>query len=1084
LRVFDGSDSVTIRAAQQRVVLAILLCEANQVVTVDRLIDELWGEEPPARAVNTVQAYVLRLRRALDDRSGQTLVTRRPGYQLVVADGELDAQVFEQASAAGHRALAGGRLQQAADELTGALALWQGEALADVAPTATVAREATRLQALRLSAIEARIDALMELGQHEHLVAELEGVVAEHSLRERLHERLILALYRSGRRAEALEAYRQARSTLIDELGIDPGPELQALECAILNDDPALSWTPPRADGGRVTAVPAQLPAAPATFIGRREHLSELDDMVPSGPDDSARAPVVISAIAGTAGVGKTALAVWWAHRVRRRFPDGQLYIDLRGHAEGTPVRPIEALTRFLHALGLPAEQVPSEQEMAAELFRSLLADKRMLIVLDNAGDPDQVRPLLPGGAGCLVVITSRNSLSGLVAMQSARRLTLDVLTTDESLDLLRTMLGVGRVDREPAAAAELARLCAHLPLALRIAAANLGEHPQRRLADHVRDLQGDDRLAALEVEGDRQAAIGRAFARSYDCLPPAAARLFRLLGLAPGADTTPAAAAALAGIGTRPAGDLLDVLEAAHLITQRISGRYALHDLLRLYASRRALDEDSAQDRSSALQRMCRYHLHTADAAARLVYPGRLRLDVPVPSGTEVEHFEQRDQALEWIDSERDNLLATIEHAAAHGPHPVAWLLADTMRSYFWLRMRTVEWLAVATAGLEAAEAGDDVHAQSAAHLSLGDASRCQCRYEQAIAHYLRAAALARDAGWVAGQGAALGNLGNTYWRLGELHKSAQQHRTALALDRESGQRSGQAASLANLGTVYRELGRLDDAADHLTQALAISEELGSHVDVAMDLSNLGEVHFALGRLGTARQQLTQALARLRDVGDRDSEADTLRTIAAVLSATGHHDDALAAARDALTLARETGNRRTEGDTLNGLATIHQRLGRQRDALHLHRQALEVARTTRERHPETAALIGLAVTHLRLGDAGRARRHADEAVERARTAGYRLLEGDALLARADADLACGETERAATRARQARDLHRETGHRLGEARALVLLGDAEQATGRDPTASWRRALEIFAAAGAVEAGEVRRRYTGTSATA
>ena len=1068
LQLWNGREWTGVGAAQQRVVLALLLCEANRVVPVERMIDELWHDDPPARAVNTVQAYVLRLRRALDDRAGKRLVTQRPGYRLLVAEGELDAQLFEQGLAAGQQALADGRPQEAAEGLRAALELWRGPALEDVPPAATLAAEIARLAQQRLSAIEAHGDALLELGRHQELVDALAEAVAEHPLRERLREQLMLALYRSGRRADALEVYRAGRRTIIDELGLEPGPDLRALEQAVLNDDPALRWTA-RSAQAAATPVPAQLPAASATFVGRREHLQVLDDTAAASSDGFATAPVLITAIAGTAGVGKTALAVWWAQRARRRFADGQLYIDLRGHAEGTPVRPIEALARFLHALGVPAEQIPSEVEPAAALYRTLVADKRMLVLLDNAGDADQVRPLLPGGPGCMAVITSRHRLSGLVAVQGARPLTVDVLTPDESLTLLRSMLGSARVEQEPAAAARLAELCGHLPLALRIAAANLGEHPQLRLAEHVAELQRGDRLGVLAVAGDAHAAVRRAFTLSYVALAPAAARLFRLVGTAPVPDVTPASAAALAGTDVAEATWVLETLANAHLLVVRSPGRYGLHDLLRLYARERSHDDDPAEARDAALQRLCDHYLRGADAGARQLYPERLRLEVP-PASLPSLDFGDRDAALAWIDGEFHNIKALLRHAAAHGPRRPAWLIADTLRGYFWLRVGAVDWTAVAGAGLAAAEGEGDARAQSAAHLSLGDAARCQSRYEQAIAHYLQAAALAAEDGWVDGRAAALGNLGNTYWRVGRLHESAEQHTLALALDREIGRPAGQAASLSNLGVVYRELGRLCDAADYLAQALRIDAQLASRNPGAMDLTSLGEVHFALGELDAAHDELVEALALHRDLDDRDSEADTLRVLAAVFDAQGRHDAALDAARDALTLARETGNRRIEADTRNVLAGIHRRLGRWDEAATVHEQAVEIARATHERYPETAALIGLSGVQLALGRHERAQEHADRALALARGAGYRLLEGAALLAQAALRLAAGDAGAAGTLAREALEIQRASGHRLAEAAALELLADAAGAAG-DDEGPWRRqAFEIYRASGAATA--------------
>ncbi|HVQ91156.1 MAG TPA: AfsR/SARP family transcriptional regulator, partial [Mycobacteriales bacterium] len=655
LRVWDGAGWSPVRAAQQRVVLAVLLAEAGRPVTKDRLVDEIWGDRPPPSAVGIVQDYVRQLRRLVGGGTRGPLVTRGPGYELGLADDELDAAAFDRLAAAGRRELAAGRLADGARQLADGLALWQGPALADVPASPTVATHAARLDRSRLAAAEERLGAQLDLGRHSEVLGELDRLIGEHPLQERLRAQLMLALYRCGRRSEALTAYRGAREVLVAELGLEPGRELRELQRAILADDPRLTAPTPFADlarpaqpaqparpaqpdrqpgpaeAGAGRGTPAQLPAAVAAFTGRDRHLRELDGLLATGA--AARPPVlVISTIAGAAGVGKTALAVHWARRVAGAFPDGQLHVNLRGHAAGPPVRPLEALAGFLHALGVPPADVPSEVEQAAALYRSVLAGKRVLVVLDNARHPDQVRPLLPSEPGCLVIVTSRDQLGGLVARDGAVRLALDVLTPAEARLLLARLLGADRVAAEPLAAAELAELCGRLPLALRIAAANLGAAPRTTIARYTSQLAAGDRLAALEVDGDPQASVRAAFELSYRDLPGAAQRLFRLLGLVPGPDLTPPAAAALAAVPVEQAARLLDRLAAAHLVEHRVPGRYGCHDLLRRYAAERAGSDDPAADRQAALGRLVDFYLHSVAAAAERLYPHLLRppLDRP----------------------------------------------------------------------------------------------------------------------------------------------------------------------------------------------------------------------------------------------------------------------------------------------------------------------------------------------------------------------------------------------------------------------------------------------------------------------
>ena len=611
LLVDDGASWSTIRATQQRVVVAILLLEAGQTVPVERLVDELWGERPPPTAAATVRGYVMRLRRLLGGGLGSPLVTRGLGYELVVEDSDIDARVFSGLAASARHALANGRPETAAAELSQGLALWRGPALADVPASPAVTAEAERLGQLQLAALEDWLGVQLELGRHAEVVDEAQRLVAEHPLRERLWARLMLAQYGCGRRAEALAAYQRARRVLVDELGLEPGQELRELQRAVLDGQlellaPAYRGT--AAVAAQTKVVPAQLPADAAAFSGRQAALAQLDSHL---PDQGERRSPAMVVIAGTAGVGKTALAVHWAHRVRDLFPDGQLYVDLRGWAAGAPLLPIDALAGFLSALGVPAAEVPDEVQQAAALYRSLLAGKRMLVVLDNARSPGQVRPLLPASPGCAVVLTSRDQLRGLIARDGAVRFDLDVLTPRDARTLLTRLLGVERVEAEPEAAAELVRLCGYLPLALRIAAANLSGRPRTTVAAYVAELASGDRLRALEAAEDADAALRVAFDRSYAALPAPAQRLFRLLGLVPGPGVGPQAAAALAATDAAAAAALLDRLASAHLASERAPNRYVLHDLLRRYAADRASAEDSLADREAAIGRLLDHYLH-----------------------------------------------------------------------------------------------------------------------------------------------------------------------------------------------------------------------------------------------------------------------------------------------------------------------------------------------------------------------------------------------------------------------------------------------------------------------------------------
>jgi tetratricopeptide (TPR) repeat protein/transcriptional regulator with XRE-family HTH domain len=866
-------------------------------------------------------------------------------------------------------------------------------------------------------------------------------------------------------------------------LGLD-GPARARFDAASRQADdrppPALAATA----GPSPTAplAPAQLPADVAGFTGRGPHLDALDALLDDRGEPAARGQssgVVISAIAGAAGVGKTALALHWAHRARERFGDGQLYVNLHGYAQGLPLSPLQALAQLLGALGVEADKIPVEVDQAAALYRSLLSERRMLVVLDNARDAEQVRPLVPGSPTCVLVVTSRSQLGGLVASHGARRLEVDVLTPDEAVSLLAWIVGRDRVDAEPRAAVELAQACGHLPLALRIAAANLTCQPDQPVAGYLARLRADDQLAELAVDGDEVGAVRTAFDCSYVTLEADAQRLFRLLGLVPGPEFTPAAAAALAGMRVGRAGRLLQRLAAAHLVEPRAPGRFGFHDLLRLYAHQLAGNHDSEQERQAAVGRLLEWYLHTTRAADRLLYPQKMRLPTLAPaagSPAPAAGLEDRAEALTWLDTERACLVAATEHAAAHQQRPAAWLLADTLQSYFWERRHMLDWLAVAQAALRAAQADRDPQAQAAAHRTLGQARKCLGDYEQAAGHHRSALMLARQAGWVDGEAAALGNLGLVHSDLGQLQQAVDYHTQALALCQRIGHKGGQAAALGNLGDISQQLGRLEQAVDHLVQALALDREIGSGGGQAATLGTLGAVYRDLGRLDDAHVCLTQSLALARAVGNRYDEAFDLHSLASVQRDAGRWPLALEQAEAALAMAREIRELHLEADALNTLGSVELCLGRDQRAAAHHRAALDLARQISASYPRAEALLGLAATCRRLGQHDQAIEHAEQACGIAREAGFRILEGSAHAALAAVHLDLGHHDEAIGRAGQALAIHRETGHRLGQARALVVLGHGRRRTGVPGAArsSWQEASALLSDLGVPEAAQVR----------
>src|SRR5215813_1171399 len=563
LVVWRDASEMPIQPGKQRVLLAALLLNANRVMTFEELTETLWETDPPPSARVTLQNYVKRLRRALGDADRNRISTQQRGYMINIDAGEIDVDRFRGLLANAREAGKSGSWARAALDARAALSLWRGEPLTNVNSDLLTLLVTPQFTEMRLEALEVRIDADLHAGQHAAVISELRQLAAAYPLRERLHALLMLALYRDGRQAEALTAYQNARRVLVEELGIEPGPELRHMFQQILTALPAAAAADPGSaapDNGQ--QVPRQLPTSIWSFAGRAAELAVLSGLLDRVGDDVPRAPVIV-VISGSAGVGKTALAVRWAHDVVERFPDGQLYANLRGfHVTGTPAAPASAILWFLDALGVPADQVPSTPEACEALYRSMLADKRVMVVLDNARDAAQVRPLLPGaGPGCLVMVTSRSKLTSLVAVEGAQPLALDVLSAADARDLLSRRLGAERTQAEPAAVSELIGQCARLPLALAITAAHAAFRPDlplARLAMHLREASG--RLDALD-SGEVDTSVRTVFSWSYHSVSGPAARVFRLLGVHRGPDISAPAAASLVGLPMQEAYRLLDEL-------------------------------------------------------------------------------------------------------------------------------------------------------------------------------------------------------------------------------------------------------------------------------------------------------------------------------------------------------------------------------------------------------------------------------------------------------------------------------------------------------------------------------------------
>ncbi|MET8698654.1 BTAD domain-containing putative transcriptional regulator [Kitasatospora sp. NPDC004723] len=803
----DGRRTRTEGAKQERM-LGTLLLNAGAVVPVARLVDAVWDDEPPATAHRQVRnlAGLLRRKLAAAHDGSPVLLTDGPGYRIAPDGHQVDALTFAHRVSVARRLAERGEPAAAVQEFRSALGLWRGPVL-DGLSGSLLAAGSVALNELRLTAWENCLDLEAELGRHRQTVPELTALVAEHPLRDRFVTQLVRALHRAGRQADGLAAYRRFARQLADELGLDPGPELQVLHQELLKGGPAPAV---RSPGTRQQVPrPAQLPPALATFVGRRAELAVLDGLAdPAGPVVAAG----IGVVTGGAGTGKTALAVHWAHRVRERFPDGQLHLDLRGYAFGPPLAPYEALARFLRALGTDREQIPGTIDECAALYRSLLADRRVLVLLDNARNAEQVRPLLPGSAGSLALVTSRDGLAGLTACDGARRLVLDVLPQPEAVEVLARITGVDRTRAEPRAAAELAAACGHLPLALGIAAGRLAERPHRTLVDHAAELRdAEDRLTALQIDGDATSAVRAAFDLSYRALRPTAQRLFRLLGLAPGSRISTAAAAALSGSAPAATGPVLEHLAAAHLLNPAGPDRYRLHDLLRCYAAERATAETGPADRAAARERLCSWYLHHAEAAARLLTPQRRRLPLTAAGPWyEPPGFTTPAEARQWCESEHPQLMETVRYAAEHGLDGHAWQLPVALWGHFQAGPYLADWMAADRSAVAAARRIGDRGGEGHARNDLATALSAQGRHEPALGELRTARALLASVGDRAGEAHVLGNLGHQSLLTEQYEAATTYFREALAILREQPPQSRDERAIDNCEAGLAMAGRL----------------------------------------------------------------------------------------------------------------------------------------------------------------------------------------------------------------------------------------------------------------------------------
>lgn len=842
----------------RRAVLGLLVLCPGALTRRDRIIDLLWKDSPPRTATGLVQAHVSRIRGLLEPGkcgagTGPVLDSHGGAYRLILSGDQLDLLAFRDLAARAAAARADDDPITAAELYEDAIGLWRGDPLADV-DVLSAHPGLTALKQELAGVLLTYAEVACALGQPYRVLPRLQSLADAEPMNELAHARLIIALAGAGQQAAAVGVYEDIRLRLDRELGLYPGKEIREAYLRVLRQDirvenggrtPALPSVP-SVPAAPAHVVPRQLPAAPRGFIGRAEPLRALSRLLERNSGETGG--VIIAALTGMAGIGKTALAVHWAHRVAGRFPDGQLFVNLRGFSPGAPVAPAEAVSSFLTALGVPSARIPADTDGQAALYRTLLAGRRMLIVLDNARDAEQVRPLLPGSPGCLVLVTSRNRLTGLAAADGAHLVILDVLTDSESRDLLSMNLGVERALAEPAAVSELTALCGYLPLALRDVAARAVARPGLPLSALATEMR--DALSPLDVleTGEPATSVRMVFSWSRAKLGNHAARMFRLLGVHPGPDVTVSTAACLAGVPRGQAYMDLTELCGEHVVTEYPLGRYSVHGLLRAYAAERAHSIDSDAERRAAVRRVLDYYLHTAHAASGFICPYHTEVTLPrLPPGIVIEEIDGLRQAIDWFEHERLSLLAVIGQATKEGHAPHAWKLPWVAGWYLHGDAGRRYLVTAQESALEVAVRRGDLAGRSVAHQHLGWLSFLHGDIVSVSDHLDEAAELAGQVG--DGQLRALTMLSSAYvlHSRGRVLEATAQAKHALRLYRVASDRQGATRARYAIGWHFVQLRDYRRARDFTEQALALYRESLRTADCFTDDERVRGVNSAL---------------------------------------------------------------------------------------------------------------------------------------------------------------------------------------------------------------------------------------------
>ena len=1018
IELWSAGQQCDLGAARARSVLAILLLAPGTIVPAEVLIERVWDTQPPPKARESLSVYITRLRASLRQAVGDSarLAGRARGYQLDVDPATVDLHRFRRLRRQADALAANGDCDHAAALLREADRLWRGPALAGIGGD-WVARMRDGLHEERRAAALKRIGCDLELGRHADLVGELQNLLGAYPLDEAFIAHQMTALYGSGRPGDALSLYRDTRSRLIDEQGTEPGPGLSELHQRILGNDPSLAVPAarPRPAQAAQVARTDPLPPEAAQFVGRDEELHLLTT------ERDASLPVKV--IEGVAGVGKTALAVQAARAVASDYPDGIYYLSFHTHDPGRPaLDAAEALHRLLRMLTAPATQIPEALSERAALLRAQLSRRRAILILDDAAHLDQIRPLLPQGGQCLILITTRRTLPHL---DGARALTLDVLPMDDAVTLFQSVAGRGTT-HDPGEAALAVQLCGRLPLAIQLAAGRLAQDYPPRLADLVEELSRSP--ARLDGTGAAAADAISACDLSYRSLDPGHQRFFRRLGTSPCVSVSLHAAAALGGTTLPDAERALAALHDHHLLARAPAGQFRFHDLIREYAGMRAAGEDSPADHRQAVGRLLDYYLHAADAADRVLHPLRRRAPAPGTPAPASPALASQDEAARWLESEWRNILQAAQYAGRHEWKRKCADLIHVLAGFMEVRAYWDEAIAAHALAVQASRDLDDPGRTARASLDLSQVSQQTGRHEAALAAAEEAAAIYRSLDDREGEAGALDQVGMAHQRAGRSRAALAYADEARLLYRETADRHGAADALSHSGIASWQLGRYPEAMDRLHDALSLYQGAGDRRGQAKTLNNLGRMHLYRGYHRDALDCYQKSLKIFTEIGAVQSQAIVYHNIGAVHHYKGSYEEGLAAYQRALAIYRDIGDLRNEADVLNGMGAIYQSAECYDEALIYHQKAQSIAEEIGDLSQRAIAFRGLAGVRRGCGQYGEAFEHYQTALRLAREIGDPYEEAKILEGIAEATLSTRRPDAARILFRQALDIFERLG--------------------------------------------------------